>query len=278
LVLELLERNRRVAELMAQYGRVCGGAAALQELKYRFWADTLQHLHPIPGQRHDTALTDVIIKRSTEMPSAALGIVDFETIASGGWLITAAGRVDGALKTALERQGGIALTEMHNRGLGTAGEVRSCKVEGGVARLVARIAPHAETVVRKIRHQVLPFIEIIHDDAGNVLDCSLVDRPDASDGLEKGGRVVLAKLYRRKENDPVKFEKGATTVTLKKRLKKQAQQREELAQFIVNHRMTGADNAVDQAVFKALYGVRQPVGQRPWQPVQSALGLLTGRR
>ena len=47
---------------------------------------------------------------------------------------------------------------------------------------------------------------------------------------------------------------------------------------MVNHRMTGADNEVDQAVFKMLYGLRQPVGQRPRQLVQSTLGLLTGRR
>ena len=177
------------AELRAKYDARAEAASR----KRQWFAQHLAEMEPAPGQWPDTHLEPYIgfttlAKRSTQMPSAALGIVDFETLASGGWLITAAGRVDGALKTALERLGGIALTEMHNRGLGQAGEVRSCKIEGGVARLVARIAPHAETVVRKIRHQVLPFIEIIHDDAGNVLDCSLVDRPDASDGLEKGGR------------------------------------------------------------------------------------------
>jgi hypothetical protein len=175
--------------------------------RMREWmARELHDMEPAPGQYCDTLLGNWIglpaIAKRSKMPSAALGIVDFETLGGGGWLVTAAGQVDGALKAALERLGGIVLTEMHNRGLGKAGEVRSVKVERGVARLIARIAPLAEGVVRKIRHRVLPFIEIIHDGAGNVLDCSLVDRPSASDEMiSKRGAIVLAKLYERKEEE-----------------------------------------------------------------------------
>jgi hypothetical protein len=261
-LLDLADRNDRIASIMAECARLYGGGGALAEAKYRFWAQALQHLHPVPGQRYDTPLSDVIITKGSRMPSVALGIVDFETLASGGWLVTAAGRVEGALKTALQRLGGLALSEMHNKGLGKAGEVRSVKIEGGIARLVARVGPHAGTVVSKIRHRVLPFIEIIHDGAGQILDVSLVDRPEASDGIEKSGRTVLAKLYRR-ESDPVKKQK---------KIEKAA------VQFTLNHQMTGADPNMDRTVFKALYSARQPLGQNPHAPVSSALGLLTARR
>jgi len=47
---------------------------------------------------------------------------------------------------------------------------------------------------------------------------------------------------------------------------------------LVNHEMDGKDPAVDAAVFKSLYSLRQPIGQRSDRPVTSALGLLAGRR
>jgi hypothetical protein len=69
------------------------------------------------------------------------------------------------------------------------------------------------------------------------------------------------------------IEKGAS-VTPKERRK----QEKKTAEFIANYRMTGTGDAVEKAVFSAIYGLRQPIGQRPGQPVRSALELLTGRR
>jgi hypothetical protein len=150
---------------------------------------------------------------------------------------------------------------MHNKGLGQAGEVRSVKIEGGMARLIARIGPHASTVVTKIKHNVLPFIEIIHDGAGEVLDCSLVDRPEASDGIMKLGRIVIAKLYQ-KEGDEMKTQREIEKAAV---------------QYALGHKMTGTAPEVDRAVWSLLYKAQRPVGQISSAPVTSSLGLMTGR-
>jgi hypothetical protein len=72
-----------------------------------------------------------------------------------------------------------------------------------------------------------------------------------------------------------------------KKLKKLAKQRQaerlkqatRAGQTVLAHKMTGADPETDRAVFKALYlASHTPIGQRPGQPVSSALGLLTARR
>jgi hypothetical protein len=62
-VLAILEHNRRIAELMAAVGRLHGGGAALEEAKRQFWADGIALLHPVPGQRLDTPLTNVPITK-----------------------------------------------------------------------------------------------------------------------------------------------------------------------------------------------------------------------
>jgi hypothetical protein len=62
-IMELVDRNRRIAEVMAECARLRGGSGALTEAKYRFWARALEHLRPIPGQRPDTALADVVITK-----------------------------------------------------------------------------------------------------------------------------------------------------------------------------------------------------------------------
>jgi hypothetical protein len=168
----------------------------LAALKTQFWTHWIAIAEPEPGQRCGTPLTNVIITKGLSMPTVALSIVNYENLASGGWLVTAQGWVEGAARKACERLGGLMLTEMHNKGLRPAGEVRSCRLEGGTARLVARIGAEAEAVVAKIRHRVFPMIEIVHDGAGAVLDVSLVDRPQDPDALAKHGKTVLAKLYK----------------------------------------------------------------------------------
>ena len=130
-----------------------------------------------------------------------------------------------------------------------------------MARLVARIGPHAEVIAKKIHHQVLPFIEIIHDGAGEVLDVSLIDRPEASDGIMKGGRTILAKLYWN-EGDEVRTQREIEKAAV---------------QYALQHKMTGAAPEVDRAVWLLLYKAQGPVGQKPGAPVNSALGLMTGR-
>jgi hypothetical protein len=62
-------------------------------------------------------------------------------------------------------------------------------------------------------------------------------------------------------------------------VKKQAKQAAKMAQFVANYKMTGADPALDAAVFKMRLGVLgQRIGQQTGKPVSSALGLLTAGR
>jgi hypothetical protein len=65
----------------------------------------------------------------------------------------------------------------------------------------------------------------------------------------------------------------------KKQVKKQSKQAAEMAEFVANYKMTGADPALDAAVFKMRLGVLgQRIGQQTGKPVGSALGLLTAGR
>jgi hypothetical protein len=59
----IIERNRRIAEVMAECARLHGGGGAIAEAKYRFWSHALEHLHPFPGQARDTTLADVVIMK-----------------------------------------------------------------------------------------------------------------------------------------------------------------------------------------------------------------------
>jgi len=99
-MLSLIEQFREYERLLSSYPDPSGDLA---RLKAEFWANTSQVLDRVPvkpGQPCGTFLG----KRS-KMPSVALNIVDFETLAGGGWLVTAAGHVDGMLKTAVQRLG-----------------------------------------------------------------------------------------------------------------------------------------------------------------------------
>jgi hypothetical protein len=56
-------RNDQIAECMAEAARIYGGGGALSEAKYNFWVRTFEHLHPVPGQRRDSAMTDIVITK-----------------------------------------------------------------------------------------------------------------------------------------------------------------------------------------------------------------------
>jgi hypothetical protein len=75
------------------------------------------------------------------------------------------------------------------------------------------------------------------------------------------------------------IEKRSEVVNVKKQIKNQSKQAAEMAQFVANYRMTGADPALDAAIFKMRLGVLgQRIGQQAGKPVESALGLLTAGR
>jgi hypothetical protein len=214
-LLALLQRNQDMTR------RLRDMAAELASAKREYWSRWLE-IAPVPaGQRCGTSLLppDLTITKGSFMPSAVLHITGFERLASGGWLVTAQGWVEGAARKACERLQGIALSEMHNQGLRAPGEVRSCRIEGRTARLVARIGAEAEVAVAKIRHRVFPMIEITHDGAGEIFDVSLIDRPQDPDALQKRGKTVLAKLYR-----------GEEQVVMKKAMKKAAKLSRETGQ------------------------------------------------
>jgi hypothetical protein len=62
-ILDLIDRNRAIAECMAECARLHGGSGALAEAKYRFWCWAFEHLNPVPGQRKDTPLTDSLSRK-----------------------------------------------------------------------------------------------------------------------------------------------------------------------------------------------------------------------
>jgi len=70
-ILEIVERNRRIATIMAEAARLRGGGAALEAAKREFWARSAQHLQPVPGQRSDSPMTDVVIVKGNKMHLAA---------------------------------------------------------------------------------------------------------------------------------------------------------------------------------------------------------------
>jgi hypothetical protein len=141
-LLELLARNQELSR------RVRSMQLELQAKKREFWSRWIE-IAPVEGYRCGEALTSTVItKRGSSMPTVALPIVNYENLAAGGWLITCEGAVTGLARKALEKLGPRVLAQMHNKGLGAAGEVRSARVENGIARLICRIGEQAEVVAR----------------------------------------------------------------------------------------------------------------------------------
>jgi hypothetical protein len=185
--LELIVAFGRHEAIAAQYRDARGELAAL---KRQFLSLVLERTPVPPGQRCGTVI-DLLGKA---MATATLTITGIEQLPDGARLITASGPVKGALKKGLRKLGDIALTQMRNRGLGPAGEIRSARIENGIARIVARIS--SAVAAMKVEHRVYPALDITHDGAGTIYSVDLVDRP-GGDVLAKRGVTVFAKLYRK---------------------------------------------------------------------------------
>jgi hypothetical protein len=202
-LLQQLEYERRRAEDERRKLR------SQREIALRQWF--MQHLEttqPAPDQPFDTLLGghygDLNLTKRAGMATATLRITNLERLPDGAMLITATGAIAGALKKGLRKLGEFALTQMRNRGLGSAGEVRSARVEKGIARVVARIS--SAIAATKVEHRVYPALDMTYDDEGTIYSVDLVDRP-SGDVLAKRGITILAKLYRKE--DEVKLKKSA---------------------------------------------------------------------
>jgi len=204
-ILDLMDRNRAIAEVMADCSRLSGGSGALAEAKYTFWVRAFEQMHPEPGQLPDTALTDVTITKGSKMGVLALRIMDYRREAPDSWLLTACGEIPELLKKGLRKLAGRALHQMHDGKSPPVGEIRGCYVHGDVVGLTCRVDA---TAVQKIHHEIFPLIEVSHSEGGEIYAVDLVDRP-TGDELVKRGTRRLVRLYQREEGDRVKAKKMA---------------------------------------------------------------------
>jgi len=177
--------------------------------------------------------------------------------------IDCAGMSAAALKRAFAKADDVALDQMMNRTLAAAGVVLE-SVVGADSRVELRCAVTDRTAAEKAAHSVYSGVVLDIDD-GEIDQISLVDTPV---GFMKaaGADNVICKVYQR-----------SRTVKKQSKKDKELRKRAELANFTVNHRMTGKDPELDLAVFKTLHSAAPSVAQQPGVPVASALGLLTSR-
>jgi hypothetical protein len=184
--LRRITTERRIADVRAD-----------RAARMRAWlCEYIEHVEPAPGQLPDTVLGhyygDLNLLKASRMATTTLRITGIERLPDGARLITASGPIKGALKKGLRKLGDIALTQMRNRGLGPAGEIRSARIENGIARIVARIS--SAVAAMKVEHRVYPAIDVTHDGNGEIYSVDLVDRP-GGDVLAKRGLSVLSRLF-----------------------------------------------------------------------------------
>jgi hypothetical protein len=192
------ERNRRIAEAMAEAARLHGGRAALEERKYEFWVSALEHLHPVPGQATDTALTDVIIMKRSNTVTHFYGRTSEIIKERWGTKIRVALNCREAsaswLRKAFAKVHKIQLRQMRNADLKAAGIVLDAQVsDDGIVDLVGVVTDPiaAEKVSQRAYTGVL-----ISTDGDTISDVSLIDSPAAF--LTKGSRPtgeVICKIY-----------------------------------------------------------------------------------
>jgi hypothetical protein len=63
----ITERNQQIAGIMAEVARLHGHSRALIEQKYAFWVRPFSEMCPVPGQRPDTPLTDIVITKGAKL-------------------------------------------------------------------------------------------------------------------------------------------------------------------------------------------------------------------
>ena len=252
-IMDLVDRNRQIALIMQECSRLYGGSGALVEAKYRFWARALEHLHPIPGQRPDTALTDVpIMKRSTQNMQFYGRTSEIRKEKRGTKIRVALdchGASPAVLKRAFEQIDRVQLRQMQNAELRAAGIVLCAEVSAdGLVDLVGVVTdPVAMTKVAERAYTGC----LVSFDGDVISDISLIDSPAAF--MEKGSRprdgAVICKI----------FDGG---LRVKSEVQMAAEQRvkagKAAVEFALNHRMTGANPEVDLAVFNLLHKATRP--------------------
>jgi len=77
-VLRIIEHNRKIGALLANVGRMHGGAE-LERAKVEFWARGIEALIPLPGQRPDSAIIpDIVITKGASVIKLKLEAGDVE--------------------------------------------------------------------------------------------------------------------------------------------------------------------------------------------------------
>jgi hypothetical protein len=194
------ERNRRIAEAMAEAARLHGGRGALEERKYEFWASALEHLHPVPGQPKDTALTDVPIMKRSNQVTHFYGRTSEIIKERWGTQIRVALNCREAsaswLRKAFSRVHKVQLRQMRNADLKAAGIVLDAQVsDDGIVDLVGVVTD--PVAAEKVSQRAYTGVLISVDPDGDVIsDVSLIDSPAAF--LAKAGRPageVICKIY-----------------------------------------------------------------------------------
>jgi hypothetical protein len=192
------ERNRRIAEAMAEAARLHGGRGALEEKKYEFWASALEHLHPVPGQAPDTALTDVLImKRSTTVTHFYGRTSEIEKQQWGTKIRVALNCREASaswLRKAFSKVHKAQLRQMRNADLKAAGIVLDAQIsDDGIVDLVGVVTD--PIAAQKVSERAYTGV-LISTDGDVISDVSLIDSPAAF--LTKGSQPtgdVICKIY-----------------------------------------------------------------------------------
>jgi hypothetical protein len=208
LVLQIIAHNRKIAELMATVARMRGGGAELERAKQKFWERGIEALIPVPGQSHDTALTDTVItKRSTgSMPSYGLrgyfGRVQRCYRAQGGMICEAAVRCSDLSPAMLVKACASAEKQSLDQMLGhdrPAGFIVSADVDGNVVRVRAMVTD--AVAMAKLSKDVYSGVVVQFDEDDRLHRMSLYD----TDQIEKVHRAnVICKFIDREEVEMTK--------------------------------------------------------------------------
>jgi hypothetical protein len=192
--LGVVERNARVAALMAEAQRRFGGHDELHRAIAHFWATGLRALQPLPGQPPDSALTDVVITKRASGPMHFFGRIS--EINKKPWGVHARFAINcreaspPALRAAFDKVARTQVRQMRNSDLRAAGFVLDATVDDdAVVDLVAVISdPIACTKVAARAYTGC----LVSMDGDAISDISLIDSPA---GFMEKRSSIICKIY-----------------------------------------------------------------------------------
>jgi hypothetical protein len=208
LVLALIERNQRIAELMAEMHRRCGGREELQRQVAAFWTTALRALEPLPGQPSDSAINTggCVISKGSDV--TRFYARTHSLTRRNGHLLAAVEVNCGTLPTttvrkAFQKAGRVSLRQMRDPDTRPAGFLLHNDVSiDGVARLVLVVTD--EAACKKLATRTYTGV-VVSFDVDEVADISLVDAPlDFVGEFAKRAPEVLVKVF---DGDSMKFKK-----------------------------------------------------------------------